>query len=79
MGFQFDVMFIDSFMDDVTYVRDVEVCVERMICYILGCICYGSENFGLGSLHEDYVRLAGATPHFYSVAPYRFDYSFVDE
>jgi len=25
MGFQFDVMFIDSFMDDVTYVRDVEV------------------------------------------------------
>jgi hypothetical protein len=37
MGFQFDVMFIDSFMDDVTYVRDVEVCVERMICYIPGC------------------------------------------
>jgi len=34
MGFQFVVMFIDSFMDDVTYVRDVEVCVERMICYI---------------------------------------------
>jgi len=24
MGFQCDVMFIDSFMDDVTYVRDVE-------------------------------------------------------
>ena len=36
MGFQFDVMFIDSFMDDVTYVRDVEVCAERMICYIPG-------------------------------------------
>jgi len=34
MGFHFVVMFIDSFMDDVTYVRDVEVCVERMICYI---------------------------------------------
>ena len=33
MGFQFVVMFIDSFMDDVTNVRDVEVCVERMICY----------------------------------------------
>jgi hypothetical protein len=31
MDFQFDVIFIDSFMDDVTYVRDVEVCVERMI------------------------------------------------
>ena len=37
MGFQFDAMFIDSFMDDVTCVRDVEVCVERMICYIPGC------------------------------------------
>jgi len=24
MGFQVVVMFIDSFMDDVTYVRDVE-------------------------------------------------------
>ena len=41
--------------------------------------CYGSENFGLGSLHDDYVGLAGATPHFYSVAPYRFYYRFVDE
>ena len=27
MGFQFVVTFIDSFMDDVTYVKDVEVCV----------------------------------------------------
>jgi len=67
MGFQFDVMFIDSIMGDVTYVRDVEVCVERMICYIQGCICYGSENFGLGSLHDDYFGLAGATPESYSV------------
>ena len=74
MGFQVDVMFIGSFMDGVNYVRDVEVCVERMICYIPGFICYGSENFGLVSLHDDYVGLAGATPHFYSVAPYRFDY-----
>ena len=57
MGFQVAVMFIDSFMDDVTYVRDVEVCVERMICYITGCICYGCENFGLGYLHVDYVGL----------------------
>ena len=47
-------------MDDVTYVRDVEVCVEGMICYIPGWICYGSENFGLGSLCDDYVGLAGA-------------------
>jgi len=79
MGLQFDVMFIDSLMDDVTYVRDVEVCVERKICYVTGCICYVSENFGLGSLHDDYVGLSGATPKFYSVAPYPFGYSFVDE
>ena len=79
MGFQFDVMFIVSFIDDIIYVTDIEVCVERMICYIPGCICYGSESLGLGSLHDDYVGLAGATPQFYSVAPYRFDYRFVDE
>jgi len=53
MGFQVVVMFIDSFTDDVTYVRDVEVCMQSMICYILGCICNGSENFGLGPLHDD--------------------------
>jgi hypothetical protein len=79
MGLQFDVMFIESFMDDVTSVRDVEVCVERMICYIPGCICYGSENFGLGSLRDDYVGLIGATPQFHSVAQNRFDYRFVGE
>ena len=50
-----------------------------MICYIPGSICYGSENLGLGSLHDDYGGLAGSTPHFYSVAPYRFDYRLVDE
>ena len=61
MGFQFDVMFNESFMDDVTYVRDVEVCVERMICYIPGYICYGSENFGLESLHNMLDLLA--QPH----------------
>jgi len=49
-----------------------------MICYILGCICYGYENFGLGSMHDDYVGLAGAPPQFCSVAPYQFDYRFVD-
>jgi len=27
MGFQVVVMFIDSFMGDVAYVRDVEVCM----------------------------------------------------
>jgi hypothetical protein len=49
------------------------------ICYIPECICYGSENFGLGSLYDDCVGLAGTTPQFYSVAPYRFDYRFVGE
>ena len=70
MGFQFVVMFIDSFMDYVNYVREVEACVERRVCYIPECICYGSENFGLGSLHDDYVGLAGVTPQFCPVAPY---------
>jgi hypothetical protein len=50
-----------------------------MICYIAGCIRYGSENFGLGPQHDDYVGLAGATPQFYSAAPNRVDYRFVDE
>jgi hypothetical protein len=78
MGFQIVVIFVDSFMDDVAYVKDVEVCVERMICYISGCISYGSENFGLGFLHDDYAGLAGATPQFYSVARCKFDYRFAD-
>ena len=30
-------------------------------------------------LQDDFVGLAGATPQFCSVAPCRFDYSFVDE
>jgi len=50
-----------------------------MIYYTPGCICYVSENFGLGTLHDDFVGLAGATPQFYSVAPYGFVYRFVDE
>jgi hypothetical protein len=79
MGFQVVVMFIDSFMDDVIYVRNVEVCTHSMICYKPGFICYGSENFGLGPLHDDCVGLAGATPQFHSVAPYMFDYRFADE
>jgi len=50
-----------------------------MIYYKTGSICYGSENFGLGSLYDDYAGLAGATPQLYSVARYKFDYRFVDE
>ena len=47
MGFQFVVMFTDSFMDDVTYVTDVEVCMQSMICYIPVCICCGSADCDL--------------------------------
>jgi hypothetical protein len=79
MGFRVVVVFIGSFMDDATYVRDVKVCMYSMICYIPGCICYGSESFGLESLHDDCIGLAGAISQFYSVTPYRFDYRFVDE
>jgi hypothetical protein len=49
-----------------------------MICNTPGRIGYGSENFGLSSVRDDYVGLAGATPQFYSVAPDRFDYRFID-
>jgi len=79
MGFQFVVMVIDCFMDDITYVRDVEVCMWSTICYTSVCICCGSESFELGPLHDDYVALAGATPQFCSVASHRFDCRFVDE
>ena len=65
MVFQFVVMFIDSFMDDISYVRDAELCMQSMICYVLGCIFYGSENFELGSLHYNYAGLAGATPQLF--------------
>ena len=55
MGLQVVVLFIDSFMEDDAYVRDVEVCRYIMVCYIPGCIWYGFENFGLGSLQQDYA------------------------
>jgi len=71
-------MFIESFMDDITYVRGVEVCMLSMICYIPGCICHGSEDFRVGTLHDDCVGLAGTTPLFCSIALYRFYYCFVD-
>ena len=38
MGLDFVMVFIDSFMDDVTNVRAVEVCMNSVICYITGCI-----------------------------------------
>jgi hypothetical protein len=46
--------------------RGFEVWVESMICNIPGSIYYGSEIFGLGSLHDDDVGFAGATPQFCS-------------
>jgi hypothetical protein len=73
MGFWVVVRFIDSFMDCFTYVRDVEVCMYSMICYIPVCICYGSKNFVLGSVYDDCVGLAGKTPQSHSVAQYKFD------
>jgi len=63
MGFRAVVMFIDSFMNDVTYVRNVEACMYSMICYIPACIWYGSENSVLGLKNYKYVGLAGAKPH----------------
>jgi hypothetical protein len=77
-GLQVVVVFIDSFMDDVTYVRDVSVCPYSVICYKPGSICYGSTNVGLGSLHYDCDELAGTTPQFHSVAPYTFNLFSID-
>jgi hypothetical protein len=37
--------FVDSFIDDLTYVRDVKVRMEGMVCYIPGSIWYCSEDF----------------------------------
>ena len=46
MGFQFVVMFIDSFVVDVSYVRDVQVYVEYGLLHIrVYLLCF--ENFGL--------------------------------
>ena len=78
MGLQFVVMFIDSFMGDVTYVRDVEVCVECVICYIPGVFVMALRILGC-DLHDDNVGLAGTTSQFYSLVPSDFDYSSVDE
>jgi hypothetical protein len=71
-------MFLDSFIYDVTYVEDFEVWVKCVICNIPGRIFCGSENFVLGSLHDDDVGFAGATPQFYSVAQDKYDYRFIN-
>jgi hypothetical protein len=38
-------VFGDSFIDDLTYVGDVKVCMEGMMYHIPGSICYGCEDF----------------------------------
>jgi hypothetical protein len=38
-------VFVSSFIDDLTYVGDVEVCMECVICDISGSICYGFKDF----------------------------------
>jgi hypothetical protein len=53
--------------------------VECMICNIAWRICYDSENFVLGCVHDEDVGFAGATPQFYSIAPDRFDYRFINQ
>jgi hypothetical protein len=54
MGFQFVVMFIDSFMDDVAYAEDVEVC-ELMLSMCL----QDKRRFLLivNTIRTDYVHL----------------------
>jgi hypothetical protein len=37
VGFQFDVMFIDSLMDDVTYIKDVEQWYDDTQIQLLTC------------------------------------------
>jgi len=68
MGSQVVVMFIDTFMDDVTYVKDTEVCMWIIICYVLGCICYGSENFGVRSYGGDTEPSSFAVVHNFLVS-----------
>ena len=78
MGFRYVVIFIESFIDDVTYVRDVEGCMWSTICYMPRCVCCGYESFGLGSVGDDSVGLGGTTAQFCYVAPYRIDCCLVD-
>ena len=55
------MMFIDSFMDDVTYVRDVELCMYSMICYIPGVFVVALRILDW-DLCMMTVGLAGTTP-----------------
>ena len=38
-------MFVSSFIDDLPYIVDVEICMECVVWYKPGGICYSSEDF----------------------------------
>ena len=59
-------LLILSWMTSVTWGSLKSVC-RVIFFYVPGCICYGSENFGLGSVHDEYVELAGATSVFWAI------------
>jgi len=44
----------------MTTIHTRQIQLTKTVTY-QGALCYGFENFGLGSLHYDYVGLAGAT------------------
>jgi len=46
LGFKFVVMFIDSFLDDVSYVKDVQICMHSTFCYIPGVFAMALRIFG---------------------------------
>ena len=71
-------VFVNSFIDDLTNIGDVEICMECVVWYKPGNICYGSEDFLLWSLYNCCNGFAGASPQFYSVCPYGFDHCFVN-
>jgi len=70
-------MFVNSFIDDLTYIGDIEVCMECVVWYKPGGICYSSEDFWLWSLYGCYAGFAGASPPFNSVCPNGFNHCFV--
>ena len=70
---------IVSFVCDVSYVRDVQVLYRMWFATYRCAFATALRIFFWGTLHGEYVVLVDATPHFSSVAPYKFDYRIVDE
>jgi hypothetical protein len=73
MVFYFVMMLITSLLDDFGDVGNIQVLVQGLVGDIQWCICYHPQYFGLTSLHYSNVRLAGATPKFYSICPDRIN------